>query len=303
MQHVDDLDDDRQSVLCDAVFVGRATRPLGVVLDENGRPLRGELPVPLADGRSLLRDDDDELFADNDDHNADAPRLLGFVRLLVASLGFVLEADEQRVRDRRRRLLLRGPVLFGERLRPDDRSLYGPGDLDDDNDAGPLLVLLLVDDVLDVDHNDDAEPVFAELRLQVVDGRLELVQGPRPLRGELPVSLAVDDMVGRRVRSRGRSVRGNDDHNDDDLDLVDNCLRRLLLSYAERDELRHDSRNLRTIPSRRRLAWLWYDLRRSRRSVYDHNDNDDDNNLDNDDDAPLRVVYLGAGLPRLGCHR
>ena len=166
MQHVDDLDDDRQPVLFDAVFVGRATRPLGVVLVENGRPLRGELPVSLADGRSLLRDDDDELFADDDDDNdADAPRLLGFVCLLVAPCRIGLETYEQRLRDRRFGLLLRGPLVFWQRLRSDDGSLYEPDDLDHNDDVGPVRSLLFVDDVIDLDHNDDAEPVFVELRL------------------------------------------------------------------------------------------------------------------------------------------
>ena len=108
------------------------------------------------------------------------------------------------------------------------------------------------------------------------------------------MSLAVENMVGRRVRSRGRSLRGNDDNDDDDLDLVDNCLCRLLLSDADGDELRHDERGLRTIASRRAMARMRYDLRRSRRPLHDDDDHNDNDDLDNDDDAPLRFVYLGG---------
>lgn len=166
MQHVDDLDDYRQPVLFDAVFVGRATELVGrVVLVEHGEPVRGELPVSYADGRSLLLDDDDELRSNDLDDDADASRLLGFVRFLVVAGVVGLEADEQRLRRRCVGLFVCGPVLRGQRLRADDGSVYEPRDLDDDNDAGPLLVLLLVDDVLDLDHNNDAEPVFVELRL------------------------------------------------------------------------------------------------------------------------------------------
>lgn len=118
-------------------------------------------------------------------------------------------------------MFLRCAVVFGKRLRPRVGSLRRPGDLDDDDDAVAVLVLLLVDDVLDLDDLDDAEPVFAELRVQMVDRFVGVVQGPRPVRVELPVSDAVENVVGRRVRSRGRSLRRNDDDVDDNLD-VDN---------------------------------------------------------------------------------
>lgn len=84
MQHVDDLNDAGR--VRDVVFVGRSTVDLWfVVLGQHVEPMRGELPVSRADERRVLRDDDDELRSDDDNHNAPSPRLLGRLRVLVDS--------------------------------------------------------------------------------------------------------------------------------------------------------------------------------------------------------------------------
>lgn len=114
-----------------------------------------------ADVERILRNDDDELPT-NDLNDDEFAELLGFVRFLVVAGVVGLEADEQRLRRRCDGLFVCGPVLRGERLRADDGSVYEPRDLNDDNDAGPVLVLLFVNDDLD---DDDPEPVFVKLRV------------------------------------------------------------------------------------------------------------------------------------------
>lgn len=179
--------------------------------------MRGKLPMSCADWRRVLRVDDDELRSDDDDYNA-VPCLLGKLRFLVVAGVKWLETHEQQLRRCRRRLFLCCAVVFGKQLRPGFGPLYGPVDVNDNDDAGPVLVLLLVDDVLD---NNDPRTLFIKLRLQVVDRVVGVVQGPRPLRGELPMSDAVENVVGRRVRRRARSLRRDYDDDDDDNDLDD----------------------------------------------------------------------------------
>jgi len=178
------------------------------------------------------------------------------------------------------------------------------GDLDDDDDAVAVLVLLFVDDVLDLDDLDDGRPVFVELRLQMVDRVVGVVQGPRPMRGELPMSDAVENVVGRRVRSRGRSLRRHDDDLDDDLDDLDDAVCRLLLPYAVRRELYNNARYLRELASSWVVAGLRVDLRNSRRPLHndDHNHNDNDNDLDHNDDAPVWHMQLGGRVRGRHCH-
>ncbi len=141
------------------------------------------------------------------------------------------------------------------------------------------------------------------------------------MRGELPVSLAVDDMVGQSLRSRGRSLRGNDDHNDDDhndnnnhnddddhndndLDVDDDArLRFVYLGTRLRGRRRPRGqlhRNVRMYANNQRprepdgpvflgrVVDLELRLRIDNDDLDDLDlDNDDDLDLDNDDDLDL----------------
>lgn len=213
----DDDDVDDADGVFDAVFVGRATDGgRRLAMGEHVEPLRGELSLRGSRRRPLLRDDDDELRSDDDDDD-DLAGVFGFLRLLVAPvLGRVGSHDEQ-LRNAGFELQLLAPVLLGFCLRTGRGSLHYADDLDDDDDGGVLAMLYLDDDVDD----DDDRRLLGFLSIQMVDRRFGVVQNRRPLRLDLSLSFAVENVVGRFVRGRAGSLCRNDDDDVDDLDLDD----------------------------------------------------------------------------------
>lgn len=139
--------------------------------------MRRDLPLsePGGLGRSLLRDHDDDLHADDDHDNSAPAGLLWFVRVLVGPDVRQLATNVQRLRERRGRLLLRATVVQRERLRPRIGPVFVAVErVDDDHDGGPLRLLLhdVNDDVVD-DHDQGLRVV---VRLEILDRRRGVLQ-------------------------------------------------------------------------------------------------------------------------------
>lgn len=166
-----------------------------MVVGSNNEPVRGVVSLSIARGERepVLRDDLDELHADN--HNDDAgPKLRRVVRVLVAAELVGVEIDSERLFGARW-LFVFGPLGRGKCVRAVVGSMFERR-VDDNDDARPLLALLRNDNDLD-DLDDDG--VFVELRVSLVDRVVDVVQNRRPVRGVVSLSLAVENVVGRRV--------------------------------------------------------------------------------------------------------
>ncbi len=168
LQHDDD--DDNAARVRIPLHVQRGPDGVRLGVGEDGRHVRGDLPLPEPGGlgQSLLRDHDDDLHADDNHDNGGPAWLLGVVRVLVGPDVRQLAIDIQRLRERGGRLLLRATVVQRERMRPRTCSVFGPVErVDDHNDGGPVCVVL--HDVNDDLDDDDDAGVFGVVRVEVFE--------------------------------------------------------------------------------------------------------------------------------------